>query len=273
MTKKTIRLAALALAGAAMLPAGASAGVATYNSTGLLHVSDDTGPAGVTSKITVPPGRTPVQSVEVTNFTVFWPASAQELSARIEGTDGTPVKLFDEGCFKYDDGDVWGFSDAAAQLTWNDKDDPKCDLGGGTFRPVDKLSAFAGKQASGTWTLRAVDSGVTFTNQGNIQTWALRVVHAPPTLKTSAPKKGKVGKKLELTAESNADGTVATGGGAKSGTTKLTAGTPTRVFYKPTKKVLKKVEKKGKARVTVSLDFTDQTGGTAKSSVRVTLKD
>ena len=260
---------ALTLATALVAAQGAFAGVATYNSTGLLHVSDDSAPEGVTSKITVPPGRTAVQTVEVTNFTVFWPASGQEMSARIEGTDGTPVALFDEGCFDYEQADVWAFSDAAAQLTWNDKDDPKCDLPGGTFRPLGQLSAFAGKQASGTWTLRAIDNGAQFTNQGNIQTWALRITHAAPKLTASPPKSADLDGKLKVFAVTDADGTVTAGAAA----TDLNAGQQAAVPFKVSKKARKRIRKKGKAQVKVSVSFTDETGGSANAVVPVKVKD
>ena len=268
LSKKAIRLAALALAGAALLPAGASAGVATYNSTGPMFVTDDNAPNGNSSKITVPPGRTPVQSVEVTNFTVFWPASGQDMRAQIIGTDGTTMTLFDEGCFTYDEDHVWGFSDAAAQLTWNDKDDPKCDLGGGTFRPVNKLSVFAGKAATGIWTLRAIDKGC-IGNQGSIQTWALRITHAPPTLTASGPKSADLDGKLKVFAKADANGTV-TAGAAK---VNLTAGEQVAVPFKVSKKTRKRIGQKGKSLVKVKVAFTDETGGTANSTVPVKVKE
>jgi hypothetical protein len=259
-----------AVAAAALVAApSASAGVATYNSTGLLIVTNDNAPNGVTSKITVPPGRTAVQSVELTNFIVFWPASAQEMSARLEGTDGTAVSLFTEGCFNYETSDVWSFSDTAPIQTWNDKDDPKCDLPGGALRPLGKLSTLAGKAASGTWTLRAIDSGAIFNNQGNIQTWALRITHAPPILTTSAPKSADLDGKLKVFATADADGSATTGAGKVD----MNAGQQVAVPFKVNKKTRKKIAKKGKAQVKVKVSFTDVTGGTANAVVPVKVKD
>ena len=257
---------ALALAAAP----SAFAGVATYNSTASLHVSDENGPDGDTSTITVPPGRTPVQSVDLTNFTVFWPASAQELSVRLEGVGGAPsVQLFNVGCFLYDDADVWGFSDAAASLTWNSKNDPKCDLGGGTFRPLGKLSTLAGREASGTWTLRAIDNGAQFTNQGDIKTWALRITHAPPQLTASPPVKADLDGKLKVLAKADADGTVSAG----AAKLKLSPGQQAAVPFKIGKKLRKRIEDKGKSRVKVKVAFTDETGGTANAVVPVKVTD
>jgi hypothetical protein len=248
----------------------ASAGVATYNSTGSVFVTNNNAPNGVTSKITVPAGRTSVQSVELTNFTVFWAASAQEMSARVEGPDGTPVQLFNEGCFSYQAADVWAFSDAAPITTWNDKNDPKCDLPGGSLRPLGKLSLFSGKGATGTWTLRAIDSFTEgFANQGTIQTWALRITHAAPKLIASPPKSADLDKKLRVLVTADADGS-ASAGAAKAN---LKAGQQVAVPFKVNKKTRKKVAKKGKAQVKVKVSFTDVTGGTAKSGVSVRLKD
>jgi hypothetical protein len=252
----------------------AIAGTATYNSTAPLHVADS---STSSSKITVPPGRTRIQSVEVTNFRVFWPASGQEMSTEIVGPDGTLMNLFEVGCFLYDPADIWTFSDGAALSAPNSKNDPKCNLGGGAFRPVDlpenrKLSIFSGKEAAGTWTLRATDSGVQFTNQGDIQTWAVRIVHAPPTVNASAPKSSKLGKKLAATVLTDANGNVVTGGAAQQSTTTVKAGQVTDVPIKVTKRTRKKVAKRGKATVSIDLAFTDETGGTATDTVSVKLK-
>jgi hypothetical protein len=253
--------------------------VATYtNNTPLFVPNDQTRD----SVLPIPSGRTAVQSMEVTGIKITWPASSQELSTRLISPDGSIMFLWEVGCGApgfYPPNTNFTISDAGTQPA--DGTDGHCTdefLVGGTLRPdgppmdTKPMSFFNGKAPSGDWTLRAVDSGAGFVNQGTITSWSLRVVHAPPTFKTSAPKKGKVKKKLKLTAEANADGTVKLGGGAKASSAKLTAGQPTQIAYKPTKKVLKKVRKKGKARVTINLDFTDETGGTAKSSVKVTLK-
>jgi hypothetical protein len=263
-----------AIAGCLALAPSALAGTATYNSTAPMHVFDD---SVSTSTVTVPPGRTAVQSVEVTNFRVDWPASGQEMSTQLVGPDGNSLFLFTEGCFTYDEQDVWVFSDSGAQTAPNDKDDPKCDLPGGTFRPTDvfptfkKLAIFAGTPASGTWTLRATDNGVAFTNQGTIESWAVRIVHAPPTLAATAPAAGKVAS-LAINATSDANGTVTTGGGAVPATVPLTANAPRQIAFTPTRAVRKKLKKKGKARANVTLAFTDETGGTASATVAFTVK-
>jgi hypothetical protein len=254
---------ALALALAA--PPGAFAGVATYNSTAPIHVGDDNAPDGVISPITVPAGRTGVQSVEITNLRIDWGTSAQELIPSIAGIDGTEVTLFDVGCAGFEPQDVWNFSDAAAQLTPNDKFDPKCDLPGGTFRPVEKLSVFSGKAASGTWKLRAIDDGELFSNQGDIDSWALRITHVPPKLTATPPNKADLDGKLKVFAKTDADGTVSAG----AAKVKLGAGQQAAVPFKVGKKLRKRIEDKGKSRVKVKVAFTDETGGTANAVVPV----
>jgi Proprotein convertase P-domain len=248
---------------------GASAGVATYNSTAPLHVGDDNAPNGANSIITVPPGRTAVQSVEIVNFRVDWGASAQEMRADLFGPDGTTMNLFTEGCFDYEPKDVWGFSDASPTLTWNDKDDARCDLPGGTLRPLGQLSVFSGKASAGAWRLRAIDNGVQFTNQGDIDSWAVRITHAPPVLTAVAPKSADIDGKLKVFATANANG----GAAAGAGTVNLNAGQQVAVPFKISKKTRKKVAKKGKAQVKVNVSFTDDTGGTANAVVPVKVKD
>jgi hypothetical protein len=204
-----LAVAAIALVAglAALASEPAQAQTVTYNSTGSLFVPDDTGPAGVTSTIVVPSGVGAVQSVEVTNFTADWGASAQELSTQLIGPDGTSMNLFEIGCGSgFEPVDVWTFSDSGLQTAFNDKVDPKCALPGGTFRPVDlpeqrTLSIFSGRQATGNWTLRAVDNGQTFSNQGAISSWAVRINHIPLAAAAPAPdakrKKCKKGRKLK----------------------------------------------------------------------------
>lgn len=273
-----LSLTAVAVIAACLTSApSALAGVATYNSTGPLFVPDDTGPGGVTSTITVPPGRTAIQSVEVSNFRIDWAASSQELSTQFVGPDGTSLFLFTEGCFSYDEEDVWVFSDSGTQTAPNDKNDQKCNLPGGTFRPTDifptfkKLSIFSGKPAAGVWTLRAIDNGTAFTNQGTIESWAVRIVHAPPTLTATAPTVGKLAD-LGITATSNANGSVRTGGGSVPATVPLTANVPTRIGFSPIQPIRRKLKKKGKASANVTLAFTDETGGTANATVSFTVK-
>ena len=61
-------IAGSATAGAlALFSATAMAGTADYPSTGTFGVPNNTGQAGVPSQVFVPPGRTPVQSLQLTN--------------------------------------------------------------------------------------------------------------------------------------------------------------------------------------------------------------
>jgi hypothetical protein len=272
MWKPRLVLAALTVAAAFAAAPSALAGTATYNSTGPLFV-----PEGLvrTSTISVPSGRTPVQSVEVTTFRAQWPASGQDLSTQLIGPGGAFLNLFEVGCFSFQSTDVWAFSDSASQAAFNDKNDPKCDLPGGTFRPVDlpenrKLSIFSG-EGSGTWTLRATDKGL-IANQGSIQSWAVRIVHAPPTLTATAPPSLNLTGPLTVTAQSNANGTVATSGDIAPGTAALAANVPTPVPFTVSAPVRDLINQQGTARVNINLAFTDETGGTAASAVSVEVK-
>jgi hypothetical protein len=276
--RRVIAILATVGAFAAAAPC-AIAGVATYTSTDVpKHVFDDTGPDGIPSTLAVPGGRTAIQSIEVTNFGYGWPASGQELSAQLLAPDGTSMFLFEVGCFDSPSNASFTITDSATALA--DGEDVHCTndfLLGGSLRPDDpqakKLSIFNGRSPSGVWTLRSIDNGVLFTNQGDLNRWALRINHAPPTLTATAPKRRKLSGKLAVTATSNADGNVSLGGSVKQATQGLDAGQPASIPFKVKKKVRAKIEKKGKAQVKVDLAFTDETGGTATSSVTVVVKD
>jgi hypothetical protein len=252
----------------------AFAGVAVYTSTDVpksVGVSAD-----IPSTLTIPPGRTAIQSIEVTNFGYSWPASGQDLSAELFGPDSSSIGLFEVGCFDSPDNASFTLTDSAAQPLPEKNGCDGINLVGTSFRPVNaeqrKFSFFAGKASSGTWTLRSVDNGSPFHNQGALERWALRITHVPPVLKASAPKTGKLGKQLALTATANADGTVAIGGGAKPDKTALTADKSKAVPFRVTKKIRKKIQKKGKARVNVGLTFTDETGGVDTQTVTLKVK-
>lgn len=252
----------------------ARAGVAVYTSPEVpVFVSD----ASTTdSRVTVPAGRTPVASVEVADIGYTWGASGQELSTQLVGPDSTSVGLWQIGCFSFPAQSSFTISDSALQPMpeKNACSDP--DTIGTSFRPKNaqnrKLSAFAGKASAGTWTFRNVDNGVQFSNQGTLLHWALRVTHEPPRLNVSAPKAARIGKKLAVTVQANADGTVALGGGAKPTAAKVKAGQAARVPFRPKAKLLRVIEKKGKAAVKVAVSLADQTGGMAAATVRVTVK-
>jgi subtilisin-like proprotein convertase family protein len=276
MTRLIRRAAVLATAVAALAAPSALAGTATYTNNVPFFVSDS---SITNSVITVPAGRTAVQSIEVTGIQIDWGASAQELSVQLISPDGASMFLWEKGCGgagSYPPNSNFAISDVGTALA--DGSAPNCTdalLIGGVLRPDDpaakKMSFFNGKAPSGNWTFRATDSGVQFTNQGTVKSWSLRIVHAPPTLKATALKTGKVGK-LSLTATPNADGSLAIGGGAKSGKTNLKANKAVSIPFAPTKKIAKKIAKKGKALVKVDLVFTDETGGRATETVSVTVK-
>jgi len=269
-------IAAIVAAVAVLATASSAfAGVAVYTSTDVPKFVNDGG--NVPSTLTVPPGRTAIHLIEVTNYGYGWSASGQELSAQLFAPDGSSMNLFEIGCFSWPDDASITLTDSAAAALPEKHGCDGLNLVGTSFRPVNsqgrKLSFFAGKAASGPWALRSIDASNGFTNQGDLDRWALRITHFPPTLKASAPSSVKLGGGLTLKATANANGAVVTGGGAKPETTRLVAGKATDVPYRPTKKVKRKIKKKGKARVNIALAFTDETGGTETQTVSVTIKD
>jgi hypothetical protein len=186
------------------------------------------------------------------------------------------MNLFEIGCFSSPDDASLTLTDSAAAPLPEKHGCDGLNLVGSSFKPVDPqgrgLSFFSGRPASGTWILRSIDSSSGFTNQGDLQRWALRIGHVAPALKASGPRSAKLRAGLTLTATTNADGTIVTGGNAQPGTTRLVAGRATAIPYRVTKKAKTRIKKKGKARVSISLAFTDETGGQAAQVVSLTIK-
>ena len=274
--KRSLAALAASTAAFAAFTASAMAGVATYNSTAALSVPNLTGINGVTSTISVPAGRTAVQSIEVPNLAISWPSGGQELGLQLQDPSGDQMYLFPTGCTTYPNTSNFTITDNATQAA--DATIASCDnahLVGGSLKPVDpaskKMSFFSGKASSGNWLLRAIDSPGISMNQGTINTWAVRITHAAPTLTATATKQ-KLSKTLLLSATTNATGTLTTGGAAKASTTQVTANTPVTVPFSLTKKTKKKIKKKGKGTAGVVVTLTDQTNGTATQTVPVKIK-
>jgi hypothetical protein len=267
-------IAAVTAAACLATASAAQAGVALYTSADVPKFVNDGG--DVPSTLTVPPGRTAIQSIEVTNYGYSWAASGQELSAQLFAPDGGSMNLFQIGCFASPDDASFTLTDSAATPLPEKHGCDGLNLVGTSFRPVDPegrgLSFFNGRPASGTWTLRSIDSSAGFTNQGNLERWALRITHVPPVLNVSSPQVAKLKAGLAVTATADANGTVAIGGDAQPAATRLLAGSATTIPYRVTKRVKKRLRKKGKARVSISLAFTDETGGTATRSVGLKIK-
>jgi len=146
------------------------------------------------------------------------------------------------------------------------------ELVGGSGRPNDPesktLAFWKGKPSSGTWTLFVRDAGINGTS-GNFNGWGLRVTHAPlvPTLTaTKQPLK----KSIKFTAACNADCTLTTGGDLKAKTEQLNQNNSELLSAKLKSKARKRLEEKGKAKVTVTFD--DLYGDVLTQTVKVKFK-
>ncbi len=262
----------VALAGLSCFAATATAGVATYESTGTFSVPNNTGQSGVPSQVFVPPGRTAVQSAELTGVKPsFGGGGGLDLQLRLENPAGTEIDLLDNSaCTTWPNTSAFTISDAAPIAMNNNAAFCTALAGAPTTtsgRPVDALAAFNGAPSAGTWTVTVVDVGVSATG-GSWNGWSLRLTHAAPTLATKAAKQ-KLAKNLLLTATANANGTLALGGDAKQRSEKLAAGDADLVAFKLKPKAIKKIREKGKGVAKVKLTFTDDTGGTAVRTVKV----
>jgi subtilisin-like proprotein convertase family protein len=240
--------------------ASAFAGTANYASTGTFGVPNNTGQAGVPSQAFVPPGRTPVQSVQLTQVKPsFGGGGGGDLQLRLKSPSGTEITLLaNSQCPTYPNTSAFTITDTAT----NEVDTPTfctTQLPTGSGKPNQPLSTFNGQAGAGTWTVTVVDIGVSAT-LGSWNGWTLQINHANPTLQAS-PAPFKLKGKFALTASCNANCSVTTGGAAGATTVKLAANSPGTIVVPATKKA----RKKGKGVVT--LTATDETGGTATTTV------
>ena len=247
-----------------MFAGTAMAGTASYPSTGTFGVPNNTGQAGVPSQVFVPSGRTAVQSLQLTQVKPsFGGGGGGDLQLRLKSPSGTEISVLSNGCTTYPNTSAFTISDTAT-LSVDSAGFCTALAGAPTTtsgKPTQPLSTFNGTPSAGTWTVTVVDVGVSGT-LGSWNGWTLEVNHANPTL-SAAKASFKAKGKFALTATCNADCTVTTGGAAKPTTTKFGQNLPGVIVASPTKKA----KKKGKGNVT--LTATDQTGGTATTSIKL----
>ena len=249
----------------ALFSATAMAGTANYPSTGTFGVPNNTGQAGVPSQTFVPPGRTPVQSVQLTHVKPSFPVGGGgDLQFRLQSPGGTSIMaLANSNCTTFPNTSDFTVTDSATNEFGSAAFCAALPSGSG--KPNEPLSTFNGQPSGGTWTVTVVDIGISPT-QGTWNGWTLQINHANPTI-TASDAGLKVKKKFAINATCDANCTVKTGGAAASTTTKLAANSPGLIIATATKKA----QKKGKGQVT--LTATDETGGTATTTVNAnTLK-
>jgi subtilisin-like proprotein convertase family protein len=265
MPKTKIFTAAVAALAALLTAAGSAfAGVANYPSTATFGVPNNTGQAGVPSQVFVPPGRTAVQSLELTKvMPSFGGGGGGDLQLRLKSPSGTEINVLSNGCTTYPNTSAFTITDSAALSV----DSPAfctaltASPTTASGKPTQPLSAFNGATSGGTWTVTVVDVGVSPT-LGSWNGWTLSINHANPKVQAAkAPFKAK--GKFALSATCDADCTVTTGGAAKPSSAKLAQNAPGVIVASPTKKA----KKKGKGSVT--LTATDQTGGTATTTIKL----
>jgi subtilisin-like proprotein convertase family protein len=247
----------------------ALAGVADYTNTSSFSVPNNTGQAGIPQPVTVPAGRTAVESIELSNvMPSYGGGGGGDLSLRLTGPNGTSVDVIGAGCNIYPNTSAFTISDSATFAISDPafctalQANPTTTAG----RPAQPLSAFNGIASAGTWALTVIDAGANNVTNGSFKGWTLHLTHANPTLNAD-PAPFKIKKQFALSAICDANCTVTTGGAAGATTTKLAANSATTIIAPASKKA----QKKGKGVVT--LTATDETGGTATTSVNAkTLK-
>jgi hypothetical protein len=253
--------AALGVTGLLAMTGSAFAGVADYPSTATFGVPNNTGQAGIPSQVFVPPGRTAVESLQLTKVAPsFGGGGGQDLQLRLKSPNGTEIPILSVGCTTFPNTSAFTISDSAATSV---DSAAFCanQLPAGSGKPTQPLSTFNGQPSAGVWTVTVVDAGVSPT-LGSWNGWNLQITHANPRLKAD-PAPFRLKKKLAISVLCDADCTVTTGGSARPTTIQLAANSVGTIVAPANKKA----QKKGKGFVT--LTATDETGGTATTSLTV----
>jgi hypothetical protein len=187
-----------------------------------------------------------------------------DLQFRLQSPGGTSIMaLANSNCTTFPNTSDFTVTDSAANEVGSTAFCAALPTGAG--KPNQPLSTFNGQPSGGTWTVTVVDIGISLT-QGTWNGWTLQINHANPTV-TGADAGLKLKKKFALTVSCNANCSVTTGGAAGKTTAKLAANSPGTIIAPASKKA----QKKGKGQVT--LTATDETGGTATTTVNAkTLK-
>jgi hypothetical protein len=264
--------AAIAAAAGASLPAAAGAATVEYRNDTPVNVPNNTGIAGVTSTLAIPAGRTPVQSIEVPGVKPFWSSGGTDLELRLKDPSGTEMNLMVIGCPAMPNTTNFTITDSASVLVDSTVAFCNNELNGGSGKPNDPmaktLAFFNGKPSSGNWTLAIRDTGIQ-AGGGILNGWGLRITHAP-FVPTITAKKQKLGKSVKFTAACNADCTLTTGGDAKAKTEQLNQDNSELLSAKLKKKARKRLAKRGKAKLKVSVD--DGYGDVVTKTVKVKFK-
>jgi hypothetical protein len=266
---KLFATTALAAAGLLAMTGSALAGTADYPSVGTFGIPNQTGQAGIPSQVFVPPGRTAVQSLQLTKVgPSYGGGGGADFQLRLKSPNGTEISLISNGCPTWPNTSAFTISDTATLAIDNNPAFCTALAGAPTTtagKPTDPLSTFNGQSSAGVWTATVVDTGPN-TTLGSWNGWTLQINHANPTLKAD-PAPFKLKKKFAISAVCDANCTVTTGGAAGATTTKLVANSVGTIIAPANKKA----QKKGKGVVTLSA--TDETGGTATTTVNAkTLK-
>jgi hypothetical protein len=268
----------LALAGALTLAllglAGtASAATITYTNNANISIPNNSGIAGIPDTVTVPAGRTPVQSVEVSKAMPVFSAGGTDFEMWLTDPSNTRLDLMTIGCPAMPGGTQFAVRDSAAVFAddtiafcnnqLNGGEGKPNDPGGGTF-----ASKYNGKPSTGTWTLFLRDAGVVG-GGGNFVGWSLKITHAPLVLTDSANKQ-KLKKSLLISASCNANCSLSTSGDAKATTFTLSQDKSQQLSVPLTKKARKRLAEKGKAKI--GLSAADGYGDLTNATLKVKLK-
>jgi hypothetical protein len=227
-------------------------------------VPNNTGQAGIPSQVFVPPGRTAVQSLQLTKVAPSYGAGGGlDLQFRLKSPSGTEISvLANSNCSMWPNTSAFTVTDTATNEVGSTAfcNALLANPTGTSGKPNQPLSTFNGQPSGGVWTVTVVDLGVNNTFNGSWNGWNLQITHANPTLKAD-PAPFKIKKKFAISAVCDANCTVFTSGAAGATTTKLAADSPTTIVAPANKKA----QKKGKGVVT--LTAADETGGTATATV------
>jgi hypothetical protein len=257
-----------AVASFAALAGTASAATVTYTNNTPLAVPDNTGLNGIDTLVTVPAGRTPVQSIQMTGVRPSFPAGGADVSYKLKAPNGTEMFPMLTGCSVFPNTTSFAIRDGAA-LEVGTFNFCNTQLNGGEGDPNDPngktFADFVGTPTPGNWIFNVRDLGLNAT-QGFLNGWSIQITHQP-FVATVTAKKQRLRKRVTFTAECNADCTVSKGADVKGQPDSLNQGNAEVLSAKLKPKARKRLADKGKAKL--KLVFDDGYGDTYTKTMRV----
>jgi hypothetical protein len=226
------------------------------------------------SSVTVPQGRTDAADIDVVGIQLLAASNSADQQLTLINPYGFQRLIVNLGCTSYPAGTNFNLDQDAAGNPFGGAG--TCPPGTGTYKPSTSpqsgtpLADIGISPSSGRWGLNYHDTNVSGSG-GTLNGWGLRITHEPlGCILRSENDEQQLKKPLLISAVCNAYYSLITGGDAKRVTLTVSDSHAHLVSAPLTKKARKRLRKKGKAKVALTVD--DGYGDVISQTLKVKLK-